>query len=226
MFQGFPGETVTFLSDLKKNNTREWFEAHRAEYEACVIEPALALIEALAPVAERLSPPHKAVPKINQSLRRIHRDTRFSKDKTPYNPMIHMVFWTGDHPNRSAGIHLVLAHDHFGYGSGHWAFDGKGLENYRQAVLDDDARGELEAALESAARVGCRLGEAELKRLPKGYDAEGRAADLLRRKGVVARTGEGNGFDDRIFGPQAVEVMTDIFGSLAPVDAWIDRHVT
>ncbi|MEO4040904.1 DUF2461 domain-containing protein [Hoeflea sp. CAU 1731] len=226
MFEGFSRKTVTFLSDLDKNNNKEWFEAHRQDYETLIVEPALNLIETMAPVAERLTPQHKATPKINQSLRRIHRDTRFSKDKTPYNPRIHMVFWTGDHPNRSAGIHLVLAHDHFGYGSGHWSFDAKGLENYRRSVLEAAARAELISALESASGIGCLLGEEELKRLPKGYDAGGLAAQLLRRKGLVARTGENIGFDERIFGPKAVDFVTEILEALAPLDAWIDRHVT
>ncbi|GKX36065.1 MAG: TIGR02453 family protein [Rhizobiaceae bacterium MnEN-MB40S] len=226
MFEGFSRETVWFLSDLDRNNNKEWFEAHRQDYEILIVEPALDLIETMAPVAERLTPQHKATPKINQSLRRNHRDTRFSKDKTPYNPRIHMVFWTGDHPNRSAGIHLVLAKDHFGFGSGHWAFDPEGLEKYRRSVLDDAARSELDTALESASDIGCLLGEEELKRLPKGYDADGRAAQLLRRKGLVAKTSDNIGFDDRIFGPQAVDFVTEIFEALAPLDAWIDRHVT
>jgi len=226
MFEGFSRETVSFLSDLDRNNNKEWFEAHRQDYETLIVEPALDLIETMAPVAERLTPQHKATPKVNQSLRRIHRDTRFSKDKTPYNPRIHMVFWTGDHPNRSAGIHLVLAHDHFGYGSGHWAFDPKGLEKYRRSVLDGAARSELDTALESASEIGCLLGEEELKRLPKGYDADSRAAQLLRRKGLVAKTSDNIGFDDRLFGPQAVDFVTEIFEALAPLDAWIDRHVT
>ncbi len=226
MFNGFPKQTVAFLQDLHANNTREWFEAHRQAYDECFVAPALDFIEALAPVAAQLDPPHQAVPKINGSLRRIHRDTRFSKDKTPYNPMIHMVFWSGDHPNRSAGIHFVLAHDHFGYGSGHWAFEGDGLQRYRAAVQDGGARKALDTALEKARSVGCDLGEAELKRVPKGFDPDDPAADLLRRKGLVARTGEGVGFDDRLFGPQAISYATTLMEALAPLDAWINRHVS
>ena len=135
-FDGFPEQTLRFLQALHDNNDKGWFEAHRADYEQYYLQPALALIEALAPVAGALDPPHKAEAKQNGSLRRIHRDTRFSKDKTPYQPRIHLVFWTGDHPNRSAGIHLVFAHDHFGYGGGHWAFEKGALERYRDAVAD------------------------------------------------------------------------------------------
>ncbi len=225
MFQGFPKESVAYLKNLRANNNKEWFEANRADYETFFVQPALDLITTMAPVAEGLNPPHHAVAKVNKSLRRVHRDTRFSKDKTPYNTMIHMVFWTGDHPNRSAGTHLVLGHDHFGYGAGHWAFEGEGLERYRAAVEDDADRNELEAALSSADAVGCVLGEPALKKVPRGFDADSPAADLLRRKGVVAMTRNGVGFDDRIFGSEATSYLTGILEALAPLNRWIQRVV-
>ena len=164
MFQGFPKKSVSFLKALKANNNKEWFEAHRADYDSYFVGPVLDLIDTVAPVAEALDPPHYAVAKVNKSLRRIHRDTRFSKDKTPYHTGIHMVFWTGDHPNKSAGTHFVLAHDYFGFGAGHWAFEGAGLDRYRQAVQSESDRAELEAALASAAAVGCEPGEPALKK--------------------------------------------------------------
>ncbi|MEX3009530.1 DUF2461 domain-containing protein [Hoeflea sp. TYP-13] len=225
MFEGIPRKSVAFLKDLKANNNREWFEGHRAEYESRFVEPAMQLIEALSPIAASLDPPHQAVPRVNKSLRRIHRDTRFSKDKTPYHTHMHIVLWTGDHPNRSAGIHLVLSDSHFGFGSGHWAFAGDGLDRYRTAVQKEPVRAELDAALARAEKVGCTPGEPELQRVPRGFDADSPAAVHLRRKGIVARTHENPGFDDRLFGPGAVGYLTEILEALCPLDRWINRHV-
>lgn len=225
MFQGFSKESVAYLQELRANNSKVWFEANRGDYDTLYLQPALDLISTIAPVAEALDPPHKAVAKVNKSLRRVNRDTRFSKDKTPYNTSIHIVFWTGDHPNRSAGTHLLLAHDRFGYGAGHWAFEGEGLERYRAAVSDTDARADLQTALEAAHTVGCVIGEPALKKVPRGYDGEGAAADLLRRKGIVAMTRHQEGFDERIFGPDAVPYLTDILQALAPLNRWIHRTV-
>ena len=225
MFQGFPKKSVSFLKNLNKNNSREWFEAHRADYDAYFVEPAMQLIEALAPVAASLDPPHQAVPKVNKSLRRIHRDTRFSKDKTPYNTHMHIVLWTGGHPNRSAGTHLVLSHDHFGYGAGHWAFSGDGLERYRAAVQDGKARSELEAALGAAEKTGCIPGDPELQRVPRGFEADGAAAELLRRKGIVAMTRDRPKADDRLFTPDAVDYLSGILRALSPLNRWINRYV-
>ncbi len=225
MFQGFPKKSVSYLKALKANNNKEWFEENRADYEAYFLKPALDLIDTLGPVAEALDPPHHAVAKVNKSLRRINRDTRFSKDKSPYNASIHIVFWTGDHPNRSAGTHFVLAHDHFGFGAGHWAFEGAGLERYREAVQTKKDRTDLEKALESAATVGCGLGEPALKKVPRGFDADSPAADLLRRKGIVAMADNGTGHDKRLFGPGAHAYLGEILTALAPLNRWISRVV-
>lgn len=225
MFEGFPRQSVEYLKELKANNNRDWFEEHREEYNSLFVEPALQLIEALSPVAASLDPPHRAEPKINGSLRRIHRDTRFSKDKTPYHTRIHIVLWTGDHPNRSAGTHLVLSDSNFGFGAGHWAFSGARLDRYRAAVQKGATRRELDAALAAASEVGCVPGEPELKRVPRGFDASGPAADYLRRKGIVARTDETSGFDERLFARGAVAYLTEILEALCSLNRWINAHV-
>lgn len=208
-FNGFPGQTLTFLKDLKINNDRDWFAEHRSDYEHHYIAPALALIEALAPLTEALVPPHKAEARLNGSLRRIHRDTRFSNDKTPYQTRIHLVF----------------ADDHFGYGAGHWAFEKQALERYRSVVMDKAKRAELEKAAARAKSVGCTLGVPELARIPRGFDAEDGSAEWLRRKGIVARTHEAKGHDKRLFNGNAVDYLSGLMTALAPVDRWICKHV-
>lgn len=111
-FHGYSRDAVTLLRDLKANNTKAWFEANRPRFDELVMAPSVDLVGALAEPLSRLSPPLKAAPKNDGSIRRIFRDTRFSKDKTPYHRHLHLVFWTGDHPNRSPGVNIVLADDH------------------------------------------------------------------------------------------------------------------
>ncbi len=225
-FTGFTKQTVLFLQELKKNNTKEWFEANRPSYQTHIVDPALAFIEAMIPVAEKLDPPHKGVAKLNGSFRRLNRDVRFSKDKTPYNPRIHMIFWTGGHPNRSAGIHLVMGPDGFGYGAGHWAFDGDALERYRAAVLDATKRRALEIALEKAKAVGCDIGEPPLKNVPRGHDKEVAGAKWLRYKGIVARAmSEKSGHDPRLFTSACTTYCTELMQAMAPLNNWVSNEV-
>ena len=99
-------ETITFLQGLEANNSRNWFEAHRAEYERHWLGAGLDLIAALSQPCAELG--LLAVPKLNASLRRIHRDVRFSRDKRPYEPRLHVILSAGLAFNRAPGVHLVI----------------------------------------------------------------------------------------------------------------------
>ncbi len=184
----FTAETFGFLADLEANNSKDWFEANRDRYEAHWKAPALAFIEDLGPEMARLDPALKSSARINGSLRRINRDVRFSKDKSPYNASLHLVFWTGEHPNRSPGMHFVLSPEGVGYGSGMWGLQPAQLRTWRDMVVDRVEGPNIEKALGAAERVGCTLGKPELQRLPRGFEAEERVGELLRHKSVVART--------------------------------------
>ncbi len=92
-FAGFQPELITFLEDLRFHNERPWFEANKARYERFVREPALAFIEAMAPRLQAISPELTAeAKKVGGSLMRVHRDVRFSKDKTPYKTNLGIQF--------------------------------------------------------------------------------------------------------------------------------------
>ena len=108
MFQGFSEKSVAFLAALKANNNRAWFESHRSDFQSLCVDPALDLIEALAPVAQSLDPVHNAVPKLNKSLRRIHRDTPIFKGQdTLSHPYSYRVLGRGPPqsiPRHSSGF--------------------------------------------------------------------------------------------------------------------------
>ena len=98
---GFSKQTFQFLTGLEANNSKDWFEDNRKAYETHWKDAALDFIAAVSDRMAALDPALRAEPKLNKSLRRINRDVRFSKDKSPYNARLHMVFWAGHHPNRS-----------------------------------------------------------------------------------------------------------------------------
>jgi uncharacterized protein (TIGR02453 family) len=89
----FTRQTFNFLSALAGNNTREWFEEHKQEYEDLVREPALDFISDMGNELPAISPHFRALPKkVGGSLMRVFRDTRFSRDKTPYKTNIGIQF--------------------------------------------------------------------------------------------------------------------------------------
>jgi uncharacterized protein (TIGR02453 family) len=217
-----PATVCGFLRDLAANNQRDWFEANRKRYESEWLEPAKAYVEAMASFMQTLDPPHKAQAKVNGSIRRINRDVRFSKDKRPYDPRLHLVFWTGDHPNRSPGIHLVLHPDRLGLGAGHWAMSPDELTRYRHAVCEQASGQALLDITNRCAQQGFLLGEETLKRVPSGFDADDERASLLKRKSLVVRTGE------VVIDPKRIcdqTFMGEALGELAAINRWLVGHV-
>jgi uncharacterized protein (TIGR02453 family) len=101
-FEGFPRETLRFFEGLRANNTKEWFEAHRKDYEDHVKGPSGAFVIAMGAKLKEISPAIKAIPKVNQSLFRVNRDTRFSADKSPYKTNLGIWFWEGEKNGWSA----------------------------------------------------------------------------------------------------------------------------
>jgi uncharacterized protein (TIGR02453 family) len=105
-FETFPKEGIKFLLQLKKNNNRDWFNKHKPEYEEFVKAPMLSLIATIKPKLENVAPEMEADPK--KSMFRISRDTRFSKDKTPYKTHVAAVFHPRGHWQNSEGYYLHI----------------------------------------------------------------------------------------------------------------------
>ena len=92
-FKGFGAATIRFLEDLEDNNNRPWFQENKHRYESDVLEPALAFISAVGPRLAQVSDCFTAIPRrMGGSLMRVYRDTRFSRDKTPYKTNIGIQF--------------------------------------------------------------------------------------------------------------------------------------
>ena len=88
VFKGFSTETMDFLLDLRKNNNKQWFDAHQVDYKSRYVAEAKAFVEAAGKHLVSIEPEIKAEPKFLGSIFRINRDTRFSKDKKPYKDHI------------------------------------------------------------------------------------------------------------------------------------------
>src|SRR6476646_9496914 len=89
-FSGFPAEGMQFFRSLARNNRREWFQPRKHIYDEQVKAPMAELVGALCAEMMRFAPDYVAEPA--KAIYRIYRDTRFSKDKTPYKTHIAAVF--------------------------------------------------------------------------------------------------------------------------------------
>lgn len=221
---GYPGlrrETFDYLRDLSAHNERDWFEAHRADYEEHWLKAGLDLIEAIGPTCGAMEPRLLAVPKLNQSLRRIHRDTRFSKDKTPYQPWLHLILSTGPAFNKVPGMHIVLTPEGLGYGAGHYGLEPEALDRMRRRICDPGDRAALMSALAAAEGVQSTLDPPDLARVPKGYEAAPDWEHLLRRKGMIVRTQSDMPAPEWLFTAEAPERLAAIARAHLPLLRWL-----
>ena len=101
-FEGLTRELAKFLGELEQNNNKAWFDQNRKRYERVMLEPAKSFVAAMQPALAAITPGLHSEPKVGGSIMRVARDTRFSKDKTPYKPHLDMMFWEGAGRNKEA----------------------------------------------------------------------------------------------------------------------------
>ncbi len=179
----FGRETFRFLRDLADNNDREWFRANRARYEERVRDPALRFIQDFAAELGKLSGHFRAGPR---ALFRIHRDTRFSKDKSPYKIYTGIQFRHDRAKDVHApGYYLHIEPSGVFAGVGIWRPDSISLRAIRERIAEKPAEWK-KATRAKRFRESLNLQGDRLKRAPKGFDAEHPLVDDLRWKDFIA----------------------------------------
>lgn len=157
-------QALQFVADLKANNRREWFHQNKARYQGEVVKPVQELLSAV-----RLNP------HLHGSLFRIHRDVRFSADKSPYKTHVGIHFRHEDGKDAHApGIYVHLEPAQSFLGAGMWRPEKQALNSIRQAIWQNSAgwRGVIESI---------QLAGDSLKRVPRGYPAEAEHVEDLKR---------------------------------------------
>ena len=133
-FRGFSKKTASFFKNLKKNNDKLWFDAHRDDYEKNVQDPAREFVIAMGEKLSIIAPDIVADPRVNKSLFRIYRDARFSRDKTPYKTHMGIWMWEGDLKRmENSGFYFQLDPPHIGFGAGQYLFPKDQLPLYRES---------------------------------------------------------------------------------------------
>ena len=221
-FAGFPRDGLEFLAGLRSDNTREYFDAHRADYETALMQPAKQFVVALgAELRARVSPGLRAEPRVNGSILRINRDTRFSTDKRPYKEHLDLWFWEGDGPSRERpGLFVRLRPETVQLGAGMHRLEPGPLAAYRAAVDDERTGTALEAAIGEALMLrGATVGGLAYKRIPRGYDADHPRAELLRH-GALHVSGEWK-LPRTVSSAKFTGWAAERLERLAPVERWL-----
>jgi len=186
-FIGFPEQCLPFLLALKSNNTREWFNQHKSEYESWVREPALAFISDAAPLLQGVSPHFRAVAKKSGgSLMRVYRDTRYTHDKSPYKTNIGIQFRHELGKDVHApGFYLHIEPGGCFIGVGIWRPESTALSKIRDFLIDNPA-GWKKAKAHTSFKKNFVLEGDSLQRPPRGYPKEHELIEDLKRKDFIA----------------------------------------
>jgi uncharacterized protein (TIGR02453 family) len=206
-FRGWPADALAFYDELAADNTKVWWHANKARYDANVRGPMELLADE---VHDEFGPLH---------IFRAFRDTRFAKDKTPYKTNLGAV----TEGEGGASYYLHIAADGLYVGCGYYHMATDQLARYRAAVAEDEPGNALVALVASTERAGLAIGGDSLKTAPRGYPRDHPRVELLRRKGLIA---------GRQFAPAkwlgtraALDRITGTWRGSAPLLAWLDTNV-
>ena len=167
-----------FTSELRDNNTRDWFHANKDRFDDRLRTPALALLDAMCGPLRDLTG-HDATPK----LFRPQRDVRFSKDKTPYKAHLHMLWRLAAGGRQDPALFFGIDPEGASVGVGVFDFGKDVLADWRKMIDLDGPR--FASAIEGAQAQGWQLWEPDLKRVPPPFGKDHPQADLLRHKRLV-----------------------------------------
>ena len=218
-FSHYPKETLSFLRSIQNNNSKEWFDTHKDEYINYILEPSRAFVEEMGEHLQALVPTINAIPKINQSLFRIYRDIRFSKDKTPIKSKIGVIFWQGNHIRmQSSCFYLHFSPKELLIASGIRTFDPDLLAAYRDYIKIDKNRESLHQILEDLRSKEYIIEEPGYKRLPKVFDTEISHEYLAKMKAVaVYHTLKASAISSKKFIPE----LYKHYEQFLPLQQWL-----
>jgi len=183
----FKPESIAFLSELKANNNREWFNENKARYETDVLDVALNFIQSMHDPLLEFAPHFTAIPRrMGGSLMRVYRDTRFAKDKTPYKTNVGIQFRHEMAKDvHSPGFYLHLDPDEVFVGVGLWRPDADALAAIRARIVGRSPEW-LRARDDSTFRRHFRLAGESLQRPPRGFGKDHPLIEDLKRKDFIA----------------------------------------
>jgi uncharacterized protein (TIGR02453 family) len=211
----FTDKSFTFLRGLARNNNREWFLKHKPDYEAHVRGPFQKLLTDLQPDLAAISPQFRADPRpVGGSLFRIHRDTRFANDKTPYKThagarLYHQRFREVDSPS----FYIHIQPGHCFVGAGLWHPEAPTRTRIRHFLVDNPEAWR-KAVHSPAFRRRFELGGELLTRPPRGYPADHPLIEDLKRQSFVGSTALE---DPLVLGPQLRRSIAGALAGLAPL---------
>jgi uncharacterized protein (TIGR02453 family) len=211
---GFGSAAFTWFAELEQHNDRAWFAAHRDVYETQVRGPLEALLDALC---DELGGGRV-------KLFRQHRDTRFSRDKSPYKTRTYGII--GERPASRAALYLELSRPGLFAGTGYYGMAADQLARFRAAVDDEAAGTALQRIVAGVHAHGVETWGEALKTAPRGFARDHPRVGLLRHKMLVAGRRLAPDRRSGAIGDAAARAFArETWAAAEPLNRWLDAHV-
>ena len=214
-------ETVKFLKELKKNNSKEWFDQNRKSYEQAkenYLDFAGEVLGRMKKIDTSLT---DLEPK--QCVFRINRDVRFSKNKDPYKTNMGASFSKGGKKIQCAGYYFHLEPGASFIGGGFWMPMAPELNKIRQEIdYNVEAFNKIINKKKFKDIFGSLSESEKLSRPPKGYDAENPAIELLKLKSFIVMTVVK---DSEITSKELANKVVDHFETMMPMVDFLNKAI-
>jgi len=218
-FVGFPKAGLEFLNNIIVNNSKEWLDANREEYEKVIVTPNRAYVEEMGEHLQILVPTINAIPKTNKSLFRIYRDARFHLND-PIKTRIGIIFWQGSgHRMQSSSFYMHYDPNEIFVASGIRNFKPTLLAAYREYIQNDERRSELHNILENLKDKGYSIPEAKYKRMPRDCEKKDKYSYLYLMGAMYAFTTFQP--DETFFSEKIIDRNFKIYEDMFDLQQWV-----
>ncbi len=226
-FTGFPKQTIEFYQNIARNNNREWFEAHRADFLAYAIAPAQAFVNEVGPKLRLISPGVNFSPNHNGkgSIKKIHQDPRFVKDRAPYKSWLDIMFWEGpiDAKKDNSIFFMRINPQQLILVAGIKEFQRPVVLAYRAALADSKAGKELQGIVAKLEKQGYEVKGRSLKQHPRGFDKTLPWADLALHEALYSVVDIPHPAE--LSSPKLVDFALKHWKAMLPLHRWLVGHV-
>ncbi len=212
--------TLQFLSELSENNTRDWFQANKKDFEAAKKNIESVVSEVIAGLVEY--EPEFSNLEAKKAIFRIYRDTRFSKNKAPYKTNMGAWMAKGGRKSPFAGFYFHIQPGGSFLAGGVYHPEAKVLKGIREGI-DYDAQSlrDVIGSDEFMTQFG-EMGGDKLKTAPKGYAKDHPDIDLLRHKSFLMSK---NLSDDDILAEDFVQKALKVYGAMVPLNTYLNQAI-
>jgi uncharacterized protein (TIGR02453 family) len=214
VFNGFSPHSLAFFERLSAHNNKAWFEAHRTEYERHLLEPLKALVSDLAEPMLAIDPELVTIPAVDKTISRIYRDTRFSRNKSPYKTSLWLTFkrFSPDWKTAPCFFFEITA-DGYRYGMGFYSATKETMDGLRRFI--ETRPDEFRRVIAPLAGHGMFTLEGERYKRPLNATLEEDLQDWHQRKNVYLVCSRAA--DGRLFTRKIREELQEGFSLLGPV---------